>query len=301
MARENFDRSLKIELVYEGGKVNNPKDPGGKTNQGVTQRVFAAWLRNQGQPARDVYTMTAAERDAIYRRQYADPIMFDQLPDGVDIVVLDGAINSGVTQSVRWLQRAVGVCADGHMGAATLSAVNDFGDNDKLVALILQQREAFLRALKTFREFGRGWMRRVENLQQIGQAWATGSVGPAPVGIADLGGHQKAMLSDAKSAPPRAVGDALAAGGTATTTITSLQSAFQPLQGSPFADRVLVILAVAAALIGVLGLTWGWYARRRKARLEEALGTLPTPANDNAAAQTDATQVDAPEPMKDAA
>lgn len=47
----------------------------------------------------------------------------DSLPPGVSYVVFDGTVNSGVGQSVKWLQRALGIAADGIVGPQTLNAV----------------------------------------------------------------------------------------------------------------------------------------------------------------------------------
>lgn len=108
-----FDRCMTKLLVHEGGKADNPKDPGGRTNQGVIQRTYDAWRRRKGLPVRDVYLMTASERDEIYRTQYWDAIKADELPPGVSYVVFDGSVNSGVSQSVKWLQRALGAVYTG--------------------------------------------------------------------------------------------------------------------------------------------------------------------------------------------
>lgn len=125
MANERgFDRALPHVLVHEGGKVDHPKDPGGRTNKGVTQRVYNAWRSKSNLPPRDVYLIADMEVAAIYRFQYWDAIMGDRLPEGVGYVVFDGAVNSGPKQSIKWLQRALSSLytgkVDGVMGALTL-------------------------------------------------------------------------------------------------------------------------------------------------------------------------------------
>src|SRR5687767_11276425 len=80
MTASGFARAMPRVLAHEGGKVNHPKDPGGRTNCGITQRVYDAWrVRNDLAP-RDVYAMEARERDAIYRGQYWNTIRGDELP-----------------------------------------------------------------------------------------------------------------------------------------------------------------------------------------------------------------------------
>lgn len=139
MANERgFDRALPHVLIHEGGKVNHPKDPGGRTNRGITQRVYNAWRSKSNRPPRDVYQIDDMEVAAIYRFQYWDAVMGDRLPEGVGYVVFDGAVNSGPKQSIKWLQRALGSiytgAIDGVMGTITLDAVAAYDDHDDLVA-----------------------------------------------------------------------------------------------------------------------------------------------------------------------
>src|SRR4051794_37391096 len=104
MSKADFARSLVRVLAYEGGEVNNSRDPGGKTNQGITQRTYSAWLSSRDEPNADVYAIPAAARDEIYETEYWDRIRGDDLPDGLDLCVFDAAVNSGVGQAGKWLQ-----------------------------------------------------------------------------------------------------------------------------------------------------------------------------------------------------
>lgn len=282
----NFAKAMEVELRFEGGKVDDPRDPGGRTNQGVIQRVFSAYLKQKGQPVRDVYSMTPDERDDIYYNQYAKKIQFDDLPDGVDLVVLDGAINSGVSQSIKWVQRALGLTADGVMGDVTLEAVKQYPDNDQLIAAILDRRLAFLKALKHWPTYKNGWSSRVSQVRAKGQAWATGSVGPN-VYYAE-GGNKRALISQAKAAPARAVGDMFAAGGTVQSGLGTAQSTLEPLQGSVWVDRLVMVLIVTGVLATVFGIAYGLYARARKAELEDVLDLIPQGAPNN----NDATPIE---------
>lgn len=47
--------------ISEGGYVNHPKDPGGATNFGVTQRVYDSYRKDRGQSARSVKQITSDE------------------------------------------------------------------------------------------------------------------------------------------------------------------------------------------------------------------------------------------------
>ena len=281
MTAQNFAAALKRVLVFEGGKVDHPRDPGGRTNQGVIQRVYDGYRARKGWPKRDVYLMEAAERDEIYRAQYWDAVRGDDLPAGVDYVVFDGAVNSGPAQSVKWLQRALGgVKIDGELGEATLAAVTAHPDHDALIAAICARRLAFLKALRTWSTFGKGWSARVSGVRQIGQAWASGSVGPAPVHVE--GGNAKATLDQARPLPVMAGGDAAIGGGVATGglggALQQAQDALAPLAGnSTILGNIVAALVVTGALITIGGLGYRFLAQRRAAALTEALD-LAVPA-----------------------
>ncbi len=220
MAKDGFARAYARVRAYEGGNVDDPRDPGGRTSRGVTQRVYTAWLRRQGLPNADVWTATDAQIQAIYRALYWDKAACDELPAGVDFVVFDGAVNSGVGQSVRWLQRSlVGYpgAVDGAIGDVTLHAVGQDEDNDALIARYCAARLGTLRGLKTWRTYGKGWSARIANAQKIGQGWASGSVGPAPVAVDQVGGNRKAVVSAETIARPLL--------STASTTVVTSASA----------------------------------------------------------------------------
>ena len=110
---KEFARSLAKVLQSEGGFSNHPDDPGGATMKGVTQRVYDAYRDRSGHPHRSVRYIDTAELQDIYRSSYWNTARLDKFPAGVSYVVFDGNVNSGVKQSVLWLQRALGVNADG--------------------------------------------------------------------------------------------------------------------------------------------------------------------------------------------
>lgn len=275
-----FSRSLAKVLVHEGAYSNHPADPGGATMKGITQRVFTEWLAADGKPSRDVQTITNAEVAAIYRKRYWDIAKLDKLAPGVSYVVFDGNVNSGVSQSIKWLQRALqglGLyqgAIDGIIGQGTILAAAGVNDNDMLVARIIERREAFLRALKTFKTFGKGWISRIRDVKAVGQAWATGSVGPEI--SYKVGGEAKAFLSSAKPAPALAVADASTGGGigsgTLAATLQQVQDQLSPLSySSELIGKVVAGLIVVSAGLTIGGLAYRWYAKRKKDRLKDAL------------------------------
>jgi lysozyme family protein len=174
--KANFDDALKLVLAHEGGYVNHPKDPGGATNRGVTQATFTAWLRRNGLQSRDVRSITHDEIRAIYRTQYWDMVVGDELPDGVDYAVFDFAVNSGPSRAVKFTQAIVKEEQDGALGSLTLAAILN-ADPVGLCADLCDNRLAWLKRLSTFSTFGRGWTRRVQAVRARSIDMARGGYG----------------------------------------------------------------------------------------------------------------------------
>jgi lysozyme family protein len=274
-----FKQALAAVLIHEGGKVDHAKDPGGRTNKGVTQRVYNAWRGKSNLPNRDVYDISDSEVEAIYRFQYWDAVKGDLLPKGVSYVVFDGAVNSGPKQSVKWLQRALGVTADGVLGSVTLDALSNVNDNDTLIARICDRRMLFLQALKTWPTFGKGWSRRVDSVEKTGQAWASGSVGPKIVAIE--GANAKAPIEDAKTAPKKgfsdtATGAGVGAGGIGAALQTAQESLTPLSVAGDWIGTMVAILVIAGVVIAVGGFAYRLYATRKEKELEDALDVQPT-------------------------
>jgi lysozyme family protein len=149
-----FDEAFDRLIDHEGGYANHPSDPGGETMWGVTARV----ARANGYTG-DMRSLPRDTAKAIYRKSYWDAVKADQLPAAVRFDVFDGAVNSGVSQSAKWLQRAAGVKDDGVIGPQTIAAAANAGPG--LLAKFNGARLQFMTDLPTWGSFGRGWARRI--------------------------------------------------------------------------------------------------------------------------------------------
>lgn len=158
--RHNQETVLGWIGLSEGGYVNHPRDPGGATDRGITQRTYDAWNDLHGRDRRPVRGISREEADAIIVSQYLAPIRFDDLPGGLDYAVADFAVNSGPGRAARELQRLVGVPEDGVIGTQTLAAVARH-DPEQLVMRLCGARMMFMQGLATWGTFGRGWTVRV--------------------------------------------------------------------------------------------------------------------------------------------
>lgn len=154
----NFDECFAALVAHEGDFAELENDLGGKTRFGVTQAV----ARSAGYTG-DMRELPLSLAKTIYRAQYWDAVRGDDLPDGVRYFVFDAAAASGVRQSILWLQRALGVAADGVLGPVTLAAAQA-ANPDKLKARLLSQRLRFMAGLSNWPSFSRGWSRRVADL-----------------------------------------------------------------------------------------------------------------------------------------
>lgn len=161
--KDNFDAALKAILHHEGGFSDHPQDPGGMTNLGVTKRVWEEWVGHEVDE-RTMRGLTPEIVGPMYKAKYWDKIKGDDLPAGVDYCVFDAAVNSGPGRAVKWLQGCVGVDQDGGIGPKTLAAVAAF-DPKELVEDYAKRRLSFLMDLKTWPTFGKGWGRRVAEVQ----------------------------------------------------------------------------------------------------------------------------------------
>lgn len=163
--QSTYETAITQVFKDEGGYTNDPRDPGGPTNWGITlEDAHLYW--NHAATAEDVKNMSKSIAEGIYVQHYAKPLHYDDLPSGVDYAVLDFGINSGISRSAKFLQRIVGVKDDGVIGPITLEAVLKM-NSDSIIIDLYANRIAFLKSLPTFGHFGRGWMDRCLNGKQL--------------------------------------------------------------------------------------------------------------------------------------
>lgn len=174
----NFARALTLVLKSEGGWSDNPKDPGGPTMKGVTLANFRRYVKADATKA-DLRAITNEQVATVYRRFYWDAVAGAELPDGVDYATFDFAVNSGPARAAKYLQSVVGTLQDGRIGPATVKAT--LANKPAFVInAICEHRLEFLKSLKTWGEFGKGWNSRVSSVRVQALAMAAQ---PAPIVI----------------------------------------------------------------------------------------------------------------------
>lgn len=146
-----YDECFTRLMGNEGGYSNNPKDPGGETNWGISKRSY---------PELDIKNLTQDAAKAIYKRDFWDKCRCDELFPALAFALFDCAVNSGCGQAVELLQRTVGVAEDGAFGRVTMRRVNDEGAST-LTAKYLGHRLQFMTGLRPWDTFSKGWARRI--------------------------------------------------------------------------------------------------------------------------------------------
>jgi lysozyme family protein len=146
-----FDECFTRLMGNEGGYVNNPKDPGGETNWGISKRSY---------PTLDIKNLTQDDAKKIYKRDFWDKLGCNAYPETLAFALFDCAVNSGISMAIILLQRAVGVKDDGLLGSQTTMAVGKH-DPDTLTAKFLGQRLLYMTNLRPWDTFSKGWARRV--------------------------------------------------------------------------------------------------------------------------------------------
>jgi lysozyme family protein len=163
MTETAFDKQIGITLAFEGGYVNDPDDPGGETNYGISKRSY---------PDLDIAHLTRAQAIAIYKADYFQGPGFWALPDQIAGKVFDLGVNLGQQTATKLLQRALNnlgisppLAIDGHCGQHTIEAANATLPGPVLFRLRQEAKNHYISLAAEhpgLRKYLKGWLRRVD-------------------------------------------------------------------------------------------------------------------------------------------
>lgn len=233
-----FNECVEVVLRHEGGFVDNPADPGGATNHGISLR-YARSLGSQldldgnGVVDRnDIMAVTSERASTIYRNWFWHDVKGDELPAGVDLAVFDFAVNSGPSRAIKAMQKAVGTQEDGVIGPETLAKVRAT-PADIVIARVTDERRRFLRGLRTYPTFGRGWERRIDDVR---------------FHALEMVGGPQTTLTEAATSQTGQSAALVATVGAVATAASQAEPALRVLGGlAPW----LAVLLIAATLAGI--------------------------------------------------
>jgi lysozyme family protein len=251
MPASDFDEALKRVLAHEGGYTNDPDDPGGPTNFGITIGDYRACV-NPRATAADVRSMPVETAKKIYRENYWNALRCDELPAGVDYAVFDYGVNSGIGRAAKILRVELGaglnpVPASGTAITDEVIAAAKKADAKKLINDICDERINFLRALPTWDRFGRGWSRRVVEVRIAALAMAKGEPQATTIVLAQPPNAPAAGKAPPPPPPPLSATQAtgLVAGGGIVALLAHFAGAHPLAIAGVF---ILAALAIAAIM-----------------------------------------------------
>ena len=166
---DNFQACLAFTLQQEGGFVDDPYDPGGATNMGITLATYQDWFPQA--TVADLRAIDAATVSEIYENDYWFESDAAEFAPGVDLMMFDMAVNAGPVRAAKLLQQCLGVAQDGRIGPITLAAAIAKAPLD-LIKSLGSAQYWFYHGLSDWPNFGRGWTKRVKAREDAATALA---------------------------------------------------------------------------------------------------------------------------------
>lgn len=228
---DRFEICQAVTGKWEGGWSDHPDDPGGKTMYGITETRWHEYQDKMAMKRTPVRNITMAQALKFYRSEFWLACGADKLFPGVDLAVYDASVNSGVSRGRKWLLASSGS-----------------NDHSETVKKICRARLSFMQSLKIWKTFGKGWGRRVADIEARGVAMALAAMGLSPSQVSGKIKTEAAQSAQqASSAKKAATTSAAAASAPATapvvepTTVTDTTTVW-----------ILVALVAAGAIATVI-------------------------------------------------
>lgn len=236
MVAATYDAAMVRVFADEGGYTNDPKDPGGPTNWGITI-IDARKYWKPDASADDVRTMPKQVASSIYRLHYALPLRYNDLPAGFDYSVLDAGINSGIGRAIPWASMALNLSSVGQLNPI-IAAASMVADKVALIQRFWALRLSFLHGLRTWSHFGTGWGRRCAQGEAAAvKMWLAFGAGIPP---SETNARMKQEAAKAKAKQTKA--------GTAAGTATA-GSAGSALDWTHMGGKVALVLFITAIVV----------------------------------------------------
>ncbi len=285
-SRANFERAQALIKEFEGGFVDDPKDPGGATNFGITHRTLASW-RKKPVTKQDVFNMSYDEAKDIYFAEYWSKSSCGSMPGPLALPVYNVAVHAGPGAAGNFLRRALnqngatlkseGMIDDETIGALAKARLGD------LTSDFIDLYEAKLRAHPNFAHFKNGFLRRVAKLRVESDKWlaetgaeilVTPPIEPDNEGVSAVSNKEELIAELKKLLPAILAGGAVATGATTTSTVQPGVAAPGSAMPQDQADAIAAILRqilessagkpTLTPVNGALGLTIGKLLDGRK-------------------------------------
>lgn len=174
----DFHAAYNLTSKFEGGYVNDPDDTGGETYAGISRNNWPQWIgwefidkikrhhgMNNGERLTGDHIEAAVE--SFYKTNFWDKIKGDQINNqSIANIMYDWYVNSGY-HAIQWMQKVVGVTADGVIGPKTLQAINA-GCQEEIFKQYKAARINFyhdiVKKRPAQRKFLSGWLNRTNDI-----------------------------------------------------------------------------------------------------------------------------------------
>lgn len=171
-----FNFAVNVVLEHEGGYSNDPDDPGGETNFGITQTDLEEHTKEFTSFPKDVKDLTRIEAEYFYKTVYWDKYNYNAINSlPIATKLFDMSVNMGAHEAHELAQRALGYCGyshlvvDGIIGGLTLGAINEtclHGREEDLMNELINEAKWFYEHLveekPVLKKFLNGWLERAE-------------------------------------------------------------------------------------------------------------------------------------------
>ena len=153
----DFREAIEVILKHEGGYVNDPVDPRGETNMGISKRAY---------PALDIKGLTKQSVREIYYKDYWLKGKCPQVPDELRLIFFDMVVNMGKSRAVKILQKSVSAkgiktTVDGGIGPQTISNTLKSGlEPERLRSYRVKYYADLVNRKPSLEKYWFGWYRR---------------------------------------------------------------------------------------------------------------------------------------------
>ncbi len=272
-SKTRFQIALEHVLKVEGGWSNHKDDKGGPTYKGITLNTYRTAKRgglisqNGANEIEALKNLTTAQISSIYEELYWKKTGCQYFPLSISIALFDAAVNHGPTKAVKLLQSAIGAVVDGEVGPESISLTNKEILKTTLDSFITVRRSHY-KKLKQFNIFGKGWLNRLSQTEQISNKYLSSPFYPPEKFNPPKRKVRKKMETSEKYNEQKWWGESLTVWGTIVTALSTILPILGPFLGldvsaeliQQFGETVAKLIQIIG---GVTGTSMALYGRAR--------------------------------------
>ena len=161
---ERIEKLKSFILSWEGGFVNDLRDPGGATNKGITLATFRSAF-GKDKTVKDLKKITDSQWMTIFKTKFWDRYKADNIKDEwITYLLVDWLWTSGPGNAIERVQKSLGLKVDGIVGNVTINKINSYNGKELFIKL-WHLRENFIKTRAQYPIYGKGWLRRLNGIQ----------------------------------------------------------------------------------------------------------------------------------------